>query len=75
MLKDFETRKFIAVVFAGAYVIYTGVAMFAGIHLPETFITLVATVVAYYFGKSTALDGSNNAGGDEDGDQSSDNSL
>ena len=61
MLKNFETRKFMAILFAVAYVVFTGVAIFTGRSLPETFITLVATVVAYYFGKSTALDGAKEA--------------
>jgi len=55
-MKNFETRKFMAVIFAAAYVIYTAIAMFTGTAVPETFITIVASVVAYYFGKSTALE-------------------
>ena len=56
MFKNFEVRKFIAIVMTIAFIIYTGVTVFTGIAMPEYFGVMVASVISYYFGKSTALD-------------------
>jgi len=51
-----ETRKTIALAFAGSLLILTGFAMYFKLDIPEPFKTLVVTVISFYFGKSTALD-------------------
>ena len=50
------TRKFIAILFACAYVAFSAFSMIAQCPLPEPFTSLAGLVIGYYFGKSTALD-------------------
>ena len=60
MLKNFEVRKFIALLMTAAFIFYTGITVFTGKALPEYFAVMVASVISYYFGKSTALDNPTN---------------
>ena len=56
MLKSLQVRKFIAVVLIIAFIVMSVLAFVLGRPLPEPFTMLVVSVVAYYFGKSTALE-------------------
>ncbi len=56
MSKNFEVRKCIAILMTIAFIIYTGVCVFTGKAMPEYFGVMAASVISYYFGKSTALD-------------------
>ena len=51
------TRKVMALSFSGAYIIMSMVCIWFDKEVPTEFIAIVSTVVGYYFGKSTALDG------------------
>lgn len=55
MNKQF-TRRIIALGLAFAYIIFIGYGMYANISVPAGFEMMVASVIGYYFGKSTALD-------------------
>ena len=50
------TRKFIAILFACAYVVFSAFSMIVQCPLPEPFTSLAGLVIGYYFGKSTALE-------------------
>lgn len=50
------TRKIIALGFSGTYVVFVGFCIFTNQSVPSEFVTIVSTVVGYYFGRSTALD-------------------
>ena len=60
MFKNFGIRKFIAILFTIAFVLFAGVTMFTDKAIPEYFAVIATSVVSYYFGKSTALDNPNN---------------
>ena len=51
------TRKIMALGFSGAYILFVGFSVFTNIPVPSEFVAIVSTVVGYYFGRSTALDG------------------
>lgn len=51
-----ETRKTIALAMAGAYILFNAYCIVTGKVIPTEFVTVVGTIIGYYFGKSTALD-------------------
>ncbi len=55
-LKNFETRKIIALAMSAAYILFTAYGLISGKSVPDTFIAIVGPIIGYYFGKSTALE-------------------
>jgi hypothetical protein len=53
---NIEIRKTIALLFAIALILFTAAGMYFKVETPEPFKTVVIAVIAFYFGKSTALD-------------------
>lgn len=56
MLKNIETRKFIALFLTVVFGILAVAGFVSGKDIPVTVTAIISMVIGYYFGKSTALD-------------------
>ncbi len=58
-MKKVETRKIIALTVTLAYILMNSYTIVVGKSMPDAYVAVTSSIIGYYFGKSTALEGGN----------------